>query len=136
MMKKTVLSSLKVIAVAAAAIVCGTALGRPHSGPAPRPAAPGPRIHRNAPMPRPHPLPARPHYHPSPAVPFWTGVGVGLVGSLLLPSPAPAPQPAVVIQAAPEAVWVPPVYGERPVYRAGIFVGMERYIITPGYWRR
>lgn len=23
---------------------------------------------------------------------------------------------------------------ERPIYRAGIYVGVERYIITPGYW--
>ena len=30
--------------------------------------------------------------------------------------------------------YIPPVYGERPVYRAGIYVGTERYVITPGYW--
>ena len=83
----------------------------------------GPRIHHALPPPPP------PHHRHHPRGAFWTGVGVGLVGSLLVPPPPP-----VVIQAAPQRVWVPPVYGERPVYRAGIYVGTERYVITPGYW--
>ena len=88
-------------------------------------------IHHHRPMPPPmhrH----HPHHHSG----FWTGVGVGLAGSLLLP-PVPPPPPVVgpVVYAASPRVWVPPVYGERPIYRAGIYVGTERYIITPGYWR-
>lgn len=116
------------------ASVCLASFGRPgpHGGhPAPRPPMHGPRIHRASPPP---PLPHR-HHHYHHSGPFWTGVGVGLVGSLLAsPVIAPPPQAPVVIQAAPKRVWVPPVYGERPIYRAGIYVGVERYIITPGYW--
>ncbi len=116
------------------ASVCLASFGRlgPHGGyPAPRPPMHGPRIH-HAPPPS---LPHRHHHYHHHSGPFWTGVGVGLVGSLLAPVIAPPPHPApVVIQAAPKRVWVPPVYGERPIYRAGIYVGVERYIITPGYW--
>ena len=127
MMKK--LTTLIVVAS-----VCLASFGRPgpHGGPAPRGPMHGPRIHHALPLPP--PAPPRHHHHHS--GPFWTGVGVGLAGSFLaspviaLPS-SPAP---VVIQAAPKRVWVPPVYGERPIYRAGIYVGVERYIITPGYW--
>ena len=98
------------------------AYGRPsHHGPAPRAPMYGPRVHHSPPPP-----PSHHHHHGA----FWTGVGVGLVGSIL----TPPPPPPVVIQ-APQAIWVPPVYGERPIYRAGIYVGTERYIITPGYWR-
>ena len=46
---------------------------------------------------------------------------------------APPPAP-IVIQATPQRVWILPVYGERPIYRAGIYIGTERYVITPGYW--
>jgi len=97
--------------------------------PRPQPPMYGPRIHHAPPL---HPLPP-PRYHHYHSRPFWTGVGVGLAGSLLSTVIAPPPAP-VVIQAAPQRVWVPPVYGERPIYRAGIYVGVERYIITPGYW--
>lgn len=92
------------------------------SGPGPY----GPRI-RHAPPPHYH---HHHHYHHS--GPFWTGFGIGLAGGLLssvIASPAP-----VVVQPAPQRVWIPPVYGERPIYRAGIYVGTERYVITPGYW--
>ena len=124
-MKMKKLTTLIVVAS-----VCLASFGRPgpHGGHlAPRPPMHSPRIH-HAPPPPPH---RHPHYHHS--GPFWTGVGVGLAGSLLAPVIAP-PLAPVVIQAAPKRVWVPPVYGERPVYRAGIYVGVERYIITPGYW--
>jgi len=113
-MKKIVLTIL-VAAFCLAAVA--------HRGPAPRPPMHGPRIHHAPPPPPP------PHHRHHPHGAFWTGVGVGLVGSLLAPPPPP-----VVIQAAPQRVWVPPVYGERPIYRAGIYVGTERYVITPGYW--
>ena len=97
------------------------ASGRPfHHNHPPRAPMHGPRIHH------------APHYHHSHGA-FWTGVGIGLIGSAF------APQPSVVIQATQPVLvpstWVPPVYGERPIYRAGIYVGTERYIITPGYWR-
>lgn len=121
-MKMKKLTTLLVVASVSLA-----SFGRPgpHGGPTPRGPMPGPRIHHAPPAPR--------HHHHHGAGPFWTGVGVGLAGSLLAPVIAPPP-PRVVIQAAPQRVWVPPVYGERPVYRAGIYVGTERYIITPGYW--
>ena len=92
-----------------------------------RPGPPGPRIHHAPPPPSHH------HHHHHHSGPFWTGVGIGLAGSLLSTVIAPPPAP-VVIQATPQRVWIPPVYGERPIYRAGIYVGTERYIITPGYW--
>lgn len=94
------------------------------SGPGPY----GPRI-RHAPPPPPH---HHYHHHHHHSGPFWTGFGIGLAGGLLssaIASPAP-----VVVQPAPQRVWIPPVYGERPIYRAGIYVGTERYVITPGYW--
>ena len=100
---------------------------RPHGiHPRPHPPRHGPRIHR-APPPSCH------HHYQHHSGPFWAGVGIGLAGSLLSTVIAPPPAP-VVIQAAPQRVWIPPVYGERPIYRAGIYVGVERYIITPGYW--
>ena len=108
------------------ASVCLASFGRP--GPVPRGPMPGPRIHHAPPPPAPR------HHHHHGAGPFWAGVGVGLAGSLLAPVIAPPPPPRVHNQAAPQRVWVPPVYGERPVYRAGIYVGTERYIMTPGYW--
>lgn len=83
----------------------------------------GQRIYHMPPPPPPHH-----YYHHSHHSAFWTGVGVGFVGSLLAPTPAP-----VVV--SPARVWVPPVYGERPIYHAGIYVGMERYVITPGYYK-
>lgn len=125
----------KLTTMLAAASLCLAAFS--HPGPAPRgprpvPRGPVPRMHTPPPGPRIHYAPPPPHRHHHSRGAFWTGLGVGLVGSLLLP-PAPPPAP-VVIQAAPQRVWVPPVYGERPIYRAGIYVGVERYIITPGYW--
>ena len=125
-MKMKKLTTLIVVAS-----VCLASFGRPGphgSHPALRPPMYGPRIHHAPPPPPPH----RYHHHHH-SGPFWTGVGVGLVGSLLPTVIAPPPAP-VVIQAAPQRVWVPPVYGERPIYRAGICIGFERYIITPGYW--
>ena len=128
-MKMKKLTTLIVVAS-----VCLASFGRPgpHGGhPAPRPPMHGPRIHHASPP----PPPSHRHHHYHHSGPFWTGVGVGLVGSLLAPPVIAPPPPApVVIQAAPKRVWVPPVYGERPIYRAGIYVGVERYIITPGYW--
>lgn len=101
-------------------------------------------------MPGRPPVMAAPHaiHHPRPMPPpihrhhphhgnFWAGVGVGLAGSLLLPPvpPLPVVSSPVVYAAPPPRIWVPPTYGERPIYRSGIYVGTERYIITPGYWR-
>lgn len=113
-MKKLVVF-LTVVGIGSAAF-SGPRLHGIHSRP--QPPMYGPRIHHAFPPP---PPPRHHHHHHS--RPFWTGVGVGLVGSLL---------PTMI--AAPQRVWVPPVYGERPIYRAGIYVGVERYIITPGYW--
>ena len=109
-MKKIVFS-----VVAALSLAC---LARPHGGPRPGPWRGGPAPHYH-------------HHHHHGAGAFWTGVGLGFLGGTLLPPPPPPP----VVVAAPARVWVPPVYGERPVYRAGICVGVERYVITPGYWR-
>lgn len=124
-MKKTV--------ILLAASMCLPLLGQPgphriHN----RPHSPmhGPRIHHAAPSSFHH---HRHHHHHHHSRPFWTGVGIGLAGSLLSTMIAPPPAP-VVIQAVPQRVWIPPVYGERPIYRAGIYIGTERYIITPGYW--
>lgn len=117
-MKKIVFSI-----VAALSLAC---FARPHGGPGF--GRPGPW--RGGPVPHHY---HHYHHHHHGAGAFWTGVGIGLVGSALLPPPPPPAYPVVV--AAPARVWVPPVYGERPVYRAGIWVGTERYVITPGYWR-
>lgn len=108
----------KLITIAACIIAC-ISLGHPGPGPGFGPRAPHHHHHHSA--------WGRGGSH------FWPGFTGGLVGSLIAPVVVPPPPPPVVI-AAPQRVWVPPVYGERPVYRAGIYVGMERYIITPGYW--
>lgn len=114
MTKKTIAA---IIACAALAV-----FGRP--GPRGYGPGPGPRIHGHH------------HHHHSFWGPggshFWPGFVGGVVGSALLPPPPP---PAPVVITAPGRVWIPPVYGERPIYRAGIWVGTERYVITPGYWR-
>lgn len=118
----------KLVVFCTIASLCLTAISYPnprHHGP--RPPMHGPIAHRIPPPP-----PFSHHHHHHSSGPFWGGVGVGLATSLLTPSII-AP-PSVVIQAAPNRVWVPPVYGERPIYRAGIYVGTERYVITPGYW--
>lgn len=103
----------KLITIAACIMAC-VVLGHP---------GPGPRMHH--------------HHHYSiwgrGGSHFWPGFTGGLVGSLIAPAVVPPPPPPVVV-AAPQRVWIPPVYGERPVYRAGIYIGMERYVITPGYW--
>lgn len=97
-------------------------------------AQPGPFMHHR-PMP---PPPMHRHHHHHSSAPFWTGVGIGVAGSLFLP---PSPPPVSIVPPSPiivpyhPRVWVPPVYGERPIYRAGIYVGTERYIIAPGHWR-
>ena len=112
----------KLIVFCIAACMCLVAISQPNS----RYHRPHSRIHHTPPPLHPH------HHHHHHSGAFWTGVGIGLAGSLVL-----LPQPVVadtVIQAAPRRVWVPPVYGERPIYRAGIYIGTERYIITPGYW--
>lgn len=114
-------------------------------------ARPGPyfhsAIHRHTPLVRVHhhkPMPHHHHHRHHHSSRFWSGVGVGfgvgLLGTVLNP-----PTPTVVVtepivQVQPTViqtgrVWVPPVYGERPIFRAGIQVGVERYIITPGYYR-
>ena len=122
----------KLIILCSAAAICFTIVARP--GPGPKPSH-RPSVHHITP----HHHHRHHHHHHSGH--FWTGVGVGLLGGLITSSyvaPAtPPPSPVVVgpvIQSAPQRVWVPPVYGERPIYRAGIYVGTERYIITPGYW--
>ena len=106
-MKKTLFAAMAALSLAAFA-------GPPPGRPGPWRGGPAPSHHH--------------HHHRGGS--FWAGLGAGIVGGALL---APPPPPAVVV--APGPVWVPPVYGERPVYRAGIYVGMERYVITPGYWR-
>lgn len=107
-MKKMIVFAL---AVSTALFAFGHRHG-PYGGPGFRP---GPYMH---------------HHHHHGAGAFWTGVGVGFLGGALLPPPPPP-----VYVSAPARVWVPPVYGERPIYRAGIWVGTERYVIMPGYWR-
>ena len=125
----------KLLLALTAASMCLALLGHPGPGPHPRPVPHGPRIH-HAPPPPPPRAPYYHHHHHS-SGPFWTGLGIGLLGSLVLPPPPPPPTVVVstpVVQLTPQRVWVPPVYGERAVYRAGVFIGMERYVITPGYW--
>lgn len=99
------------------------------------------RVHHHKPVPHHHHHHHHRHHHSSM---FWSGVGVGfgvgLLGTVLNP---PTPTVVVtepVVQVQPTViqagrVWVPPVYGERPIFKAGIQVGVERYIITPGYYR-
>lgn len=99
-----------------------------HHGP--RPPMHGPIAHHIPPP----PPPFSHHHHRHSSGPFWGGVGVGLAASLLTSSIIAPPSPVVIQAAPPKRVWIPPVYGERPIYRAGIYVGVERYIITPGYW--
>ena len=115
----------KLIVFCIVASTCLAGICRPdprHHGP--RPPMHGPIAHHIPPPP-----PFSHHHHRHSSGPFWTGVGIGLAATI-----APPPSTPVVIQAAPKRVWVPPVYGERPIYRAGIYVGTERYVITPGYW--
>lgn len=124
MTKKTIIAAVAALAAAFAVA----------AGPGPRGPAFGPRPVHHA------------YHHHHGAAGFWTGFGIGLVGSLLAPPPpppapvivtAPAVVPAAVpvVTAAPRQVWVPPVYGERPVFRMGVYQYTERYIITPGYWK-
>ena len=111
----------KLITIAACIIAC-IAFGRPGPGPGFGPRAPHHHHHH-------HSVWGRGGSH------FWPGFTGALIGSLAAPvvvSPAPPPPPVVI--SSPRRVWIPPVYGERPVYRAGFYVGVERYIITPGYW--
>jgi len=130
----------KLIATVIVAVFAVSAFSAPR-GPAPRPAPPSFRPPAPAVRPGPGPGPYRPAPPRHDSVwgrggrNFWPGFVGGLVGAALVPPPPPPiiVQPPVVI-AAPERIWVPPVYGERPVYRAGIYVGMERYVVTPGYW--
>ena len=66
---------------------------------------------------------------------FWPGFTGGLVGSFLAPAvfhPTPPPPPVVLVN----PVWVPPVYGVRPVHDGyGRVIRYEQYVVTPGYWR-
>lgn len=94
-------------------------------------------VHRG-PSPRPAPMPHHHHHHSfwgRGGSHFWPGFAGGIVGSLLAPAvvtPPPPPPPVVLVN----PVWVPPVYGTRPVYDAyGRVVRYEQYIITQGYWR-
>lgn len=123
------------IVLFAAASICLASFGRPSPSAghhAPRAPMHGPRIQHAAP-------PHHRHHHSvwgRGGSHFWPGFVGGLVGSTILGTAsivAASPPPPAVI-AAPRRVWIPPVYGERPVYRAGIYVGVERYVITPGYW--
>ena len=98
-----------------------------------------PVVHRG-PLLRPAPMP---HYHNhwhniswwgKGGRNFWPGFASGLIGSLLAPAivAPPLPPPAVLVN----PVWVPPVYGIRPVYDVyGRIIRYEQYIVTPGYWR-
>ena len=140
------MAKLKLFLILATTMSTMLACARPSLGdygPRPLPMH-GPRIWHAPPPPLPNLLPKHHYHHHHSAGSFWTGVGVGLLGSLIAPPPPPPPPTVIVttptpipapVVVQPARVWVPPVYGERPIYRVGIYVGTERYIITPGYWR-
>ena len=96
-----------------------------------------PIVHRGPP-PRPAPMPHHRHHNDSwwgkGGRNFWPGFTGGLVGSLLTPTIVQPPSPPPVVLMNP--VWVPPVYGTRPIYDAyGRIIRYEQYVITPGYWK-
>lgn len=94
-------------------------------------------VHRRPP-PRPAPMPYHRHHNNSwlgkGGRNFWPGFTGGLVSSLLTPAIVQPPSPPPVVLLNP--VWVPPVYGTRPIYDAyGRIIRYEQYVITPGYWK-
>lgn len=117
--------------VAAVSLACIAAPHHPHISHR------APIVHRGPSL-RPAPMPHHHHHHSfwgRGGSHFWPGFTGGIVGSLLAPAvvPPPPPPPPVVLV---NPVWVPPVYGTRPVYDAyGRVVRYEQYIITQGYWR-
>ena len=95
-------------------------------------------VHRGPP-PRPAPIPHHRHHHNDSwcvksGRNFWPGFTGGLVGSLLTSTIVQPPSPPPVVLINP--VWVPPVYGTRPIYDTyGRIIRYEQYVITPGYWK-
>ena len=64
---------------------------------------------------------------------FWTGVGIGLIGSTIV---HPLPPTPVAIGPVTGRVWVPPVYEMRPIYdRYGNIFRYEQVMVSAGYWR-
>ena len=77
-----------------------------------------------------HHAPPMNHYHNRHHGAFWTGLGLGLIGSAVV-HPVP-----VAIGPTVGRVWVPPVYEMRPVYdRFGNFLRYEQVMVSAGYWR-
>jgi len=125
---------MKKLITAIAVIAASVCIAAPHHSHAPH----GARVVHRGPAPRPAPMPHHHHHHSfwgRGGSHFWPGFAGGIVGSLFAPAvvPPPPPPPPVVLV---NPVWVPPVYGTRPVYDAyGRVVRYEQYIITQGYWR-
>lgn len=120
------------IVAALAATMC-IAAPHPHTTPHRAPHHP-PIVHRGPAL-RPTPMPHHRHHSAwgRGGSNFWPGFVGGVIGSIVAPVVVPPPPPPVVIA---HPVWVPPVYGTRPVYDLyGRIIRYEQYIITPGYWR-
>ena len=86
------------------------------------------RHHHSPPPPPPYLMHHHRHHHGA----FWTGLGVGLIGSTIV-NPPPVP---VAVGPVVGRVWVPPVYEMRPVYdRFGNILRYEQVMVSAGYWR-
>lgn len=121
---------MKKILIALTVLAATTCIAAPYHSHASHRA---PVVHRGPP-PRPAPMPH--HHHHSflgrGGSHFWPGFVGGLAGSLLAPAIVPPPPPTVLVN----PVWIPPVYGTRPIRDAyGRIIGYEQYVITPGYWK-
>ena len=124
------MKATKIIISIAIALACTTIFARMIPS---RPIIRSPRYRHVPPPPPPR------HYHAHhPSRAFWTGVGVGIVGSIAydaLPMPhrsiIPAPPPMAI-----NPVWIPPVYESRPVYDIyGRIVRYEQVLVRAGYWQ-
>lgn len=77
-----------------------------------------------------HTPPPPMHHHRHNNGAFWTGLGVGLIGSTIVNPVSVAIGPTI------GRVWVPPVYEMRPVYdRFGNLLRYEQVMVSAGYWR-
>ena len=86
------------------------------------------------------PPPPKVHHHKHHSSAFWTGVGIGVFGDLLLRGSTPIPRPLVVTPPPPvvavNPIWIPPVYETRPVYDSyGRVIRYEQVLVRVGYWQ-